>query len=34
MTVLAQPERIGLVFQPIVDLARAVVTGYEGLARF
>jgi EAL domain-containing protein (putative c-di-GMP-specific phosphodiesterase class I) len=34
LTVLAEPERIGLVFQPIVDLAHAVVTGYEGLARF
>jgi EAL domain-containing protein (putative c-di-GMP-specific phosphodiesterase class I) len=32
--VLSHPERLGLVFQPIVDLARGVVTGYESLARF
>lgn len=32
--VLADPGQPRLVFQPIVDLARGVVTGYECLARF
>ncbi|MFO0737722.1 MAG: EAL domain-containing protein [Labilithrix sp.] len=31
---LAEPEKIALVAQPIVDVKRAVVTGYELLARF
>jgi len=31
---LAEPRRIGLVFQPVVDLARGVTAGYEALARF
>ena len=33
-TVLADPAQPALVFQPIVDLARARVAGYECLARF
>jgi EAL domain-containing protein (putative c-di-GMP-specific phosphodiesterase class I) len=33
-TVLAQPSRMRLLFQPIVDLQRGVVAGYETLARF
>jgi len=32
--VLADPTRPGLVFQPIVDLRRGVVAGYEALSRF
>lgn len=32
--VIAEPERITLVFQPIVDLAGGSVAGYEALARF
>jgi EAL domain-containing protein (putative c-di-GMP-specific phosphodiesterase class I) len=32
--VLAEPERVQLVFQPIVGLAEAVVVGYEALSRF
>lgn len=32
--VLADPREPQLVFQPIVDLRRAVVAGYEALARF
>lgn len=32
--VLAEPGRIGLVYQPIVDLARGGLAGYETLARF
>jgi EAL domain-containing protein (putative c-di-GMP-specific phosphodiesterase class I) len=32
--VLADPDRIGLAFQPIVDLARGALAGYESLARF
>ena len=31
---LADPDDLTLVFQPIVDLARATVAGYEALARF
>jgi EAL domain-containing protein (putative c-di-GMP-specific phosphodiesterase class I) len=31
---LADPDDLTLVFQPIVDLARARVAGYEALARF
>src|SRR3954453_3953784 len=31
---LADPEDLNLVFQPIVDLAAATVAGYEALARF
>ena len=31
---LADPDDLQLVFQPIVDLARATVAGYEALARF
>ncbi|MBX3200266.1 MAG: EAL domain-containing protein [Labilithrix sp.] len=31
---LAEPSRIALVAQPIVDVRRAVVVGYESLARF
>src|SRR6476469_4960579 len=31
---LADPEDLTLVFQPIVDLAGATVAGYEALARF
>src|SRR4051794_14105955 len=31
---LADPEDLSLVFQPIVDLAAATVAGYEALARF
>src|SRR3954451_22422637 len=31
---LADPEDLTLVFQPIVDLAAATVAGYEALARF
>ncbi|SNS92471.1 EAL domain, c-di-GMP-specific phosphodiesterase class I (or its enzymatically inactive variant) [Geodermatophilus saharensis] len=31
---LARPETLRLVFQPIVDVARGVVAGYETLARF
>src|SRR5688572_4843784 len=31
---LAQPERLTLVVQPIVDLHRAEVVGYEALSRF
>lgn len=33
-TVLREPWRMTLAFQPIVDLQRGVVTGYEALARF
>ena len=33
-SVLAQPSLLRLVFQPIVDLQRGVVAGYETLARF
>ncbi|WP_432564203.1 hypothetical protein [Kineococcus sp. SYSU DK003] len=32
--VLADEPRLQLVFQPIVDLAGAVVAGHEALARF
>ena len=32
--VLADPQRPALVFQPIVDLRRGVVAGYEALSRF
>ncbi|MET0556429.1 MAG: EAL domain-containing protein [Vicinamibacteria bacterium] len=32
--VLREPARASLVFQPIADLRRAVVAGYEALARF
>lgn len=32
--VLAEPDRLRLVVQPIVDVARAVVAGYEVLSRF
>jgi EAL domain-containing protein (putative c-di-GMP-specific phosphodiesterase class I) len=32
--VLAAPERLTMVFQPIADLRRAQVAGYEALARF
>jgi EAL domain-containing protein (putative c-di-GMP-specific phosphodiesterase class I) len=32
--VLSHPEKLSLAFQPIVDLAHGVVTGYECLARF
>ncbi len=32
--VLSQPELVGMAFQPIVDLGRGVVCGYEALARF
>lgn len=32
--VLAEPERLRLVFQPIVGLEQAIVVGYEALARF
>jgi EAL domain-containing protein (putative c-di-GMP-specific phosphodiesterase class I) len=32
--VLADPSQVALVFQPIVDLARSTVVGYESLARF
>ena len=31
---LADPTSIGMVFQPIVDLAQGTVVGYEALARF
>ena len=31
---LADPDDLTLVFQPIVDLAGATVAGYEALARF
>ncbi|MGZ4644602.1 MAG: EAL domain-containing protein, partial [Blastococcus sp.] len=31
---LAHPDDLTLVFQPIVDLAAATVAGYEALARF
>jgi EAL domain-containing protein (putative c-di-GMP-specific phosphodiesterase class I) len=31
---LAEPDDLTLVFQPIVDLAAATVAGYEALARF
>ncbi len=31
---LERPETLGLVFQPIVDVARGVIAGYETLARF
>ena len=31
---LADPDDLQLVFQPIVDLAGATVAGYEALARF
>src|SRR3954449_9612360 len=31
---LADPDDLTLVFQPIVDLAAATVAGYEALARF
>src|SRR4051794_30679779 len=31
---LADPDDLSLVFQPIVDLAAATVAGYEALARF
>ena len=30
----ARPESLGLLFQPIVDVARGTVAGYEALARF
>ncbi len=33
-SVLAEPSLLRLVFQPIVDLQRGVVAGYETLARF
>jgi EAL domain-containing protein (putative c-di-GMP-specific phosphodiesterase class I) len=33
-SVLAEPSRLRLLFQPIVDLQRGVVAGYETLARF
>jgi EAL domain-containing protein (putative c-di-GMP-specific phosphodiesterase class I) len=33
-SVLADPSRLRLLFQPIVDLQRGVVAGYETLARF
>jgi len=33
-TVLREPARIGVHFQPIVDLLRGVVAGFEVLARF
>lgn len=29
-----EPERLRVAFQPVVDLARGVVAGYEALARF
>ncbi|MEZ5287349.1 MAG: EAL domain-containing protein [Vicinamibacterales bacterium] len=32
--VLANPDAVTVVFQPIVDLARGLVTGFETLARF
>jgi EAL domain-containing protein (putative c-di-GMP-specific phosphodiesterase class I) len=32
--VVAEPERLRMVFQPIADLRRAAVAGYEALARF
>lgn len=32
--VLADPRRVGVDYQPIVDLERGVVRGYEALARF
>lgn len=32
--ILADPTKLSLVAQPIVDIQRAVVTGYETLARF
>ena len=32
--VLAEPDRLGLVFQPIVSLADGTVAGYEALSRF
>ena len=31
---LAQPDALRVHFQPIVDLARGVVAGYEALSRF
>jgi EAL domain-containing protein (putative c-di-GMP-specific phosphodiesterase class I) len=31
---LAHPDDLTLVFQPIVDLARAIVAGYQAMARF
>jgi EAL domain-containing protein (putative c-di-GMP-specific phosphodiesterase class I) len=31
---LADPDDLTLVFQPIVDLAAATIAGYEALARF
>src|SRR5215207_9113761 len=31
---LADPDELTLVFQPIVDLAAATVAGYQALARF
>ena len=31
---LAEPDDLTLLFQPIVDLAAATVAGYEALARF
>ena len=33
-SVLAEPSLLRLLFQPIVDLQRGVVAGYETLARF
>jgi EAL domain-containing protein (putative c-di-GMP-specific phosphodiesterase class I) len=33
-SVLTEPSRLRLLFQPIVDLQRGVVAGYETLARF
>ena len=33
-SVLAEPSLLRLVLQPIVDLRRGVVAGYETLARF
>ncbi len=32
--VLSQPELVDMAFQPIVDLGRGIVCGYEALARF
>jgi EAL domain-containing protein (putative c-di-GMP-specific phosphodiesterase class I) len=32
--VMAVPERLTMVFQPIADLRRGTVAGYEALARF
>ncbi|HEX6389007.1 MAG TPA: EAL domain-containing protein, partial [Solirubrobacteraceae bacterium] len=32
--VLGQPQRIGVEYQPIVDLRHATICGYEALARF